>query len=552
MNRKTLFAVMMAVIMVFSGAAFAGGVTASENTEFDGEEVSEIDQTDTVYFHLDGDLETVTVAMTDTPALADAETVTYEMSVHADDAEVDHEDVSAEVTDEGDVEVTASASVDAEDYEVLVTVDAAQVPYVLSSEDAESVDDSAESSITFDNDTNDGERMVVSASHDEDFFVVFYEVDDDEIDTDEELGESSELDAGEYSVINVDLNQTLDEDQDVGVMLHESDDGEPGDVITDGAEEDIQDTASIEVDDVVMNSTEVLITGPDEEEEHNYQVLHPDEVIDLTVSVEDADFEFDNGTLEADEDAVERDGELVFEVTRNDTEYEDVDLSENVTIEIELNSDFFSEIEDVTDEDALNLTDDTEDDGVLTFVYEVDDDEDFTDDTYELRFDVMFELGEDDDVVTMSSTHNPAGGVAATDTQSYGYAALSGIVAPDFFSVPAPAILWSGLGVFAVVGGIFAAHRQRDGSDGIEGLLPYDETWKNAGWGILFLGGIVAATETALRGLSRFEDMTYIAQLVADTGLVGHEMATTLVAIVGIVAITIAVALQVDDDLLDR
>ena len=132
----------MAVIMVFSGAAFVGGVTASENTEFDGEEVSEIDQTDTVYFHLDGDLETVTVAMTDSTEVSAGGTETYEVDGHADSAEVVNSSGSgtleASVNDAGNVEVTETGTTDPATVEELeVTIDAAQVPYVLSSEDAE-------------------------------------------------------------------------------------------------------------------------------------------------------------------------------------------------------------------------------------------------------------------------------------------------------------------------------------------------------------------------------------------------------------------------------
>lgn len=523
MTLNKLIAIFMVAIMTISvvGVAFAGGAVAS-----DDEEESLYD--DPVYIDVDTEKEDVSVHL-DTEFDVDAgATEVIETDAHAADADAaDYDgDIEVSVNEEGDVEVE-----NVDDEEITVTgvnveFDAAQLPYVLDSEHAEPVDDEfdGDASIVFEDQQSDGERLTVSAAHSEDFAVVFYEVDEDGDPITEEdnesaaVGESADLDAGDYEVINVDLDEELDEDDELAAVLYEDD-------------ESVEDTnADVTVDEVVMSDFEALVTGPAEEDPATteWMAYHADKVVDMDVSVDHGELnESEYEVNETDEDV-----NVTVDMTRNGTAYEDMDL-DNLQLTLGLDENVFQNVEDHTelDSDVLTLDRIEDDEQPKTYVFEVQDVDSL--ETYTLDMSGEVTAASSDNAIEAGAYVTPDDSPETFTSQSYeideGGDAGQFVEGLDEPGTAATGILvFLGIGTVGYAGyknNVFSRLREKEAE----------------AFGILAAGAIVVVAGA--------EAMTGSTMIFAPTfDMIGYEAEAWIVALIGLAIAGVTASMTLDKD----
>lgn len=494
MNRKSLFAILLTFVML--GSVFAGGALASTNAQFDGESVDEIDATGTFYVNApDPGVENVTVSMDEDVSLTADETVTYNVGPYPSSAEVAASsgdgEVEATINADGDIEVTETTGADPATLEELhVTVDVNQINYVGSSGDAVNMDEefSGTEMVSFEAQQSDGERLNVEASVTEDFFVVVHEVDDEgepiTEDDDENMthiGVSEEMDAGEYHQITMVLDESIEDTQDLNVMVHESDDGEVGNAI-----QDLDATSEVTVEDEVMSEVAPMIEAPaGTEEVHDYGVYNVNSMFDISIDIDQDEYEIGE---EVDHN---------ISLDRN-TNYDFVSVSAT-EFEIKFDDLSFDDIEDETDADNLVRTDIEDTDNSTIYHFEVDDST-LTDEEYTVEFLATPNAVDEESALVASAEINPEGGVVS-DTSEDRSVELAG-AGLGFGDLPA-----GGMGVgagalliIALGGALIYKGKDPDGrlSFGGYGATMSSDTGLSIVWALAGIAGISMLIEVIL------------------------------------------------------
>ena len=547
MNMRTLFAAVMAVMLLTGGlAAFAGGSLAAENAEFDGEAVDASDAINTTYLGA-GESGNVTIAMTSSQSVSAGGSVTYTSNVHPDSVSVNSSSgsgtLSASVDANGDLLVeetggTDSATVD----ELHVTYDHAQFPYVLPSDQAVATDENytGTSSVGFNSQSTDGERLSLNAAHNGSYFIVVHEVDDNgnpitenSDGEDVNVGVSSEL-TGEYSNVNVDLDEPVDSDTELAVMLHQSDDGDVGAAIEDDSSNIVQASSQLSVNDVVMTSESDLLVGPGTETQ-SYMVYHPGMVMDASVSTT-------NGELNESEYEPENfgeSGEYTVTFERSST-YENVSL-DSLFVEVGMDTIAFDDISEETEEssDSFVLDQISERDDQKVYKFEVLNPG--ASDEYNVTINATVNQVDAQEALSADGVPDPTGGAESDgETVSYSISAAGG--APNFFDVGdfgTFELLIGAAALLLLVGGIFYA-RDDSGQMAMGGYGAYMGSWMN-GLNILWVGGLVVGVTMMI---DYFTDINFWSDLVVNGGIAELPEITPLIVGAAIVVVTISINIR--------
>lgn len=530
----------MAVMLVTGGFAAIGSVGAAENAEFDGEAVDASDAINTTYVAV-GDNINNTVAMTDDQSVSAGGSVTYSSAIHPESVSINSSSgsgtLAASVDDNGDILVEETGGTDSATLEELhVTYDAAQYPYVLPSDGATPVDENytGTSSVTFNDQQTDGERVTVSAAHNESFFVVFHETSDDgnaivEDDDGEmvSVGSSAELNGGEYGTINVDLDEQYENDMQLNAMLHTSNDGEIGEPIEESGV--VSQNGQLTIGDTVMSSESDLLVGPASEETQTYMVYHPDMVVDTNITTT-------NGELNESEYEPEEFDETQFEVVfERSTTYESLSLS-SLHVEVTLDTIAFNDIEEVTevDPDTIILNEISESDDLKTYQFDIVEPNSSSD--YTVQVNGTANAVDADEAVSAGSVQDPDGGAQSAGTvESYAMSSAGG--APffaDFGDFGALELVLGGGVLLVLIGGLLYA-RDESGRMGASGYSAYMGSFynlPNLAW--IAFGGVGVTMV-----VDYFTDFNVWSDLVV--GSLGLPEITPLIAGAAIVMIAIGV-----------
>lgn len=224
------------------------------------------------------------------------------------------------------------------------------------------------------------------------------------------------------------------------------------------------DAINVSYDNWMENSTQ-LIADDDGSEVQNYIVYATDKVVDVDYEFKNADLEINESENEIRSTGGDNTGQLVMEVTRNNTTYEGWNLS-NLDFEVAFNTTYFSGIEETTDEntDRIVLKNVTSEDGEKAYAWSVVNPNNDTN-TYDVTVNVTAESGEANETFSHTSVQDPDGGVQSEGTTTYATAMSGGIVGPDFTNIlDQIGLVGAAVGVVVILG--LAYFLRRDKGDG--------------------------------------------------------------------------------------
>lgn len=188
-----------------------------------------------------------------------------------------------------------------------------------------------------------------------------------------------------------------------------------------------------------MENESALVEDPDASEVQNYLVYARDKVVDVEKEIVDSDLEFNESENDLEANGSDTSGQFAFHLTRNNTTYEDVPLSE-LNFEVAFNTTYFSDLSEETDlsTDTVVLTDIYTEDGAKHYTLSLQQPDNTSSDYWEditVRFNATAEAGEENETLAYSTIQDPDGGVQSEATSTYDHAAPTGIVAPQLTEV---------------------------------------------------------------------------------------------------------------------
>lgn len=361
-------------------------------------------------------------------------------------------------------------------------------------------------------------------------------------DTNDTTPASAEVSAGNSSAVGVTVNDgniTISDSTSDGWAEHINGVNITFNVSTDPATNGSLPDA-VDVSNASANET-TLIQDPDHTENHTYIVL--DRFADVTYSVDgEAGGEIADGEYEPNASGQVT---ITADVTRNGTDYTEYNAS-TLKFEMALNTTYYSDIEEVTDEasDGLTLEDEKTEDGMKVFVWSVQNPDNTTSDYWddlEVAVNATAESGEANDTLRFSETHDPEGGVEATYDETFDHAAGGiGVSGPQFTNIFTDNPIIAGVIGLAVVGGIvYFLMRDKDEKMTMNGYAAYTGGWMLWAWLIVGLVGLSMVADVLLDSFVQFDFWT---NLLADNSLMLVGDMTPLLG--GVILLVVALALN--------